>query len=184
MLPGLTFPFKIRRMNKETVLAEWQEITDRLSEMILSFNPAVFNQKRSENNWSAAQIAEHLLRVDLSTFRALKAETVPTNRPPDQKNALIKDAMQSDTKRVAPDMVMPSGKHHEPKAIAQRIKDQREGIKNMISDLDLTEACKVYKHPALGTLTRLEWVYFNIYHADRHMRQMQQLQTKASKEQQ
>ena len=171
-------------MNKEEILAEWQEVTDRLAGMILSFPPEAFNQKPLEADWSAAQQAEHLLRVDISTFQALKAETIPTNRPPDQKIALIKDAMQSDTKRVAPDMVMPSGKEHEPKAIAHQITEQRAVVKKMISDLDLTEACKAYKHPSLGTLTRLEWVYFNIYHADRHMRQLQQLQTKTSEGQQ
>ncbi|HEV7333350.1 MAG TPA: DinB family protein [Flavisolibacter sp.] len=167
-------------MNKEVILAEWQQITDRLLTLILSFSPETFNQKATEASWSPAQIAEHLWKVDLSTAQALKSETIPTNRSPDQKIALIKEAMDSDTKRIAPEMVKPSGMEYEPRVIARKISEQREVVKGMIIALDLTEACRVYKHPSLGTMTRLEWVYFDIYHAERHMRQMQGLQNKTT----
>ena len=108
-------------------------------------------------------------------MKALKSETIPTNRPPEQKLALIKEAMESSTKRVAPGMVTPSESRHEPQEMAQQLIKQRELVKRLISGLDLTEACRVYKHPSLGTLTRLEWVYFNLYHAERHIRQMEGL---------
>ena len=164
-------------MNKDVLLAEWQQVTDRLSALILSFAPDMFNRQPSPNNWSPAQISEHLLKVDLSTYQALKSETIPSNRPPDQKIALIRSAMESDTKREAPEQVQPSVKQHVPQAIAQLIRAQREKVKRLASELDLTEACRVYKHPSLGTLTRLEWVCFNIYHAQRHIRQMEGLQS-------
>jgi uncharacterized damage-inducible protein DinB len=162
-------------MNKEIILAEWQQITERLTELIASFSPEAFNRKPVENGWSAAQVAEHLLKVELSTRHALKSETIPTNRPPDEKIPLIKNAMESDTKRVAPELVKPADTWQEPQAIAEALQKQREQVKALINELDLTEACRLYKHPSLGTLTRLEWVYFNIYHAERHLRQMQQL---------
>ncbi len=143
-------------MNKEAILADWQQTTDRLTALIASFTAEWFNQPPAENKWSAAQLAEHLLKVDFSTCQALKSETVPTNRPPDEKIALIRNAMESDTKRMAPEMVKPSDNFHEPQQIAVQLEKQREQVKNLINELDLSEACKVYKHPSLGTMTRLE----------------------------
>lgn len=178
---GLTFPFQLCLMNKEIILADWQQTTDRLKVLIAFFTPDTFNQHPTESGWSAAQIAEHLLKVDRSTCQALKSKTVPTNRPPDQKIALIKDAMEGGTKRVAPEVVKPSGEFCEPQQMVAELTKQREQVKALISELDLTDACKDYKHPSLGTMTRLEWIYFNIYHAERHMRQMEGLKKEADK---
>ena len=179
LLEGFTLPYETLLMNKEIILAEWQQITERLTELIASFSPEAFNRKPGDNGWSAAQIAEHLWKVDQSTWHALKSETVPTNRPPEEKIPLIKNAMDSDTRRVAPELVKPADTWQEPQAIGETLQTQREQVKTLINELDLTEACRLYKHPSLGTLTRLEWVYFNIYHAERHRRQMQQLRNSA-----
>ncbi|MBB1285890.1 DinB family protein [Flavisolibacter sp. BT320] len=162
-------------MNNDVILAEWQQTTDRLSTLILSFSPEIFFLQSSPARWSAAQQAEHLLKVDMTTYQALKSETVPTNRPPDQKIPLIREAMESDTKRIAPERVQPSATKLEPQAIAAQIIALRQKLAGLIRELDLSEACRVYKHPSLGTLTRREWVYFNIHHAGRHIRQMEEL---------
>jgi hypothetical protein len=162
-------------MNKDVILAEWQQITDRLSALIINFSPEIFLLQPSPDRWSAAQQAEHLLKVDMTTYQALKSETIPTNRPPDQKIPLIREAMESDTKRIAPERVQPSVTKLEPQVIAAQITAVREKVARLIRELDLSEACRVYKHPSLGTLTRLEWVYFNIYHAERHIRQIEEL---------
>lgn len=162
-------------MNNDVILVDWQKITERLSFLIVSFSPAAFLLTPSPEKWTAAQQAEHLLKVDMTTYQALKSETIPTNRPPDQKILLIREAMEGDTKRMAPEIVQPSDTQHEPEKMAIQIRALRERVARLIGDLDLSEACRVYKHPSLGTLTRLEWIYFNMHHAERHMRQMEGL---------
>lgn len=162
-------------MNNDVILAEWQQITDRLSDLIVTFSPEAFLLQPSPDKWSAAQQAEHLLKVDMTTYQALKSETVPTNRPPDGKVALIREAMECNTKRIAPERVQPSATALEPQAIEEQITALREKVAGLVGELDLSEACHVYKHPSLGTLTRLEWVYFNMHHAERHIRQMEEL---------
>jgi uncharacterized damage-inducible protein DinB len=159
-------------MNKETLLAQLEQSTERLLNTLSQFTPETFNQQRSEGEWSPSQIAEHLLKVDVTTNKALKSETVATNRPPDQKIALIRGAMEDNTKRVSPERVHPSGEHWKPDAIMEQLKKQRKIMREAIASSDMTEACTSFKHPALGTLTKLEWVWFNIYHAERHIRQM------------
>lgn len=162
-------------MSNSVILAEWQQVTDRLSALVLSFSPESFLVTPVPGKWSAAQQAEHLLKVDMTTYQALKSETIPTNRPPDQKIPLIREAMEGDTKRMAPERVQPSTTQHEQQGIATQIVAMRENVAGLIGNLDLSEACRVYKHPSLGTLTRLEWIYFNMHHAERHIRQIEGL---------
>lgn len=167
-------------MTNQNLLAALEQSTKAVLQAFSSFTAENFNEKPSETEWSAAQLAEHLLKVDISTNKALASETVPTNRPPDQKIALIKGAMEDSSKRVAPERVQPSKDVHSPAVLLEKIKQQRELMKEAIIASDMTEACKAYKHPALGTLTKLEWVWFNIHHAERHLRQLQQLNEKFS----
>ena len=159
-------------MNKEAILADLDRSTENLFAVISRFPPGHFRHKPSENEWSAAQIAEHLLKVDLSTYKALCGETIPTNRPPDQKISLLKLAMEDSTKRAAPPTVIPSSAAFVQEVILQHLKAQREKLRETVRVSDLTEACITFKHPFLGTMTKLEWVYFTIYHAERHVRQM------------
>jgi hypothetical protein len=164
-------------MTKEILLSGLEKTTQQLMNILLSFTPERFNEKPAENEWSAAQIAEHLLKVDMSTCKALSGEAIPSNRPPDAKIDIIKQAMDDDnTRRVAPERVYPSSEHWEPVVIIQQIKKQKAFLKEAILGADVTEACMSFKHPALGTMTKMEWVAFNIHHTERHLRQLKGLQ--------
>ena len=163
-------------MDKETLLIELDKCTEDLTKQIARFEINSFNQQPSETQWSAAQVAEHLLKLAMIANRALSGETIPTNRPADEKMALIKMVMEHDTKRTAPEIVHPSSEIHEPQKIVEQIKNQIEVLKQQVNNLDLTEACTGIKHPGFGTLTRLEWVYFTIQHSIRHTKQMQRIQ--------
>ena len=161
-------------MNKDVILADLNQTTKKLLQVIASFTAEHFNQKPSETAWSPAQVAEHLVKVDSSTIKALSGESIPTNRPPEQKIPLLKGAMEDDTKRVAPDLVLPSGENRTPQELMEQLQTQKELMVKAIEESDMTEACTSFKHPALGIMTKIEWVYFNIYHTERHLKQMQQ----------
>lgn len=175
--PHVTFTQETKLMTKETLLSGLEETTRQLVAILSSFTPEQFNEKLSESEWSAAQIAEHLLKADVSTGKALSGETMPTNRPPDEKLSIIQQALNDDnTKRVAPERVYPSGEQWEPSVIIEQLKKQKEVLKEAILSSDLTEACTSFKHPALGTMTRMEWMAFNLHHTERHLRQLKRLQ--------
>src|SRR5215213_11782690 len=128
-------------MNKDTLLTELDKCTKALTEQILHFDTNSFNQQPFETEWSAAQVAEHLLKLAMIANKALSEETVPTNRPADEKMALIKMIMEHETKRTAPDIVKPSSEIQEPQKIADQINKQIETLKQQVNNSDLTEAC-------------------------------------------
>jgi hypothetical protein len=163
-------------MNKEILFADLDACTKNFLDVLLQFDRTNFIEKRSASEWSAAQVAEHLLLLEITAVKAIRGETIPTNRPADEKVPLIKWAMEDKTKRVAPESVLPSNRITDPQTAIEKIKQQRDTFREAVTDLDLSQACMSFKLPALGTLTRWEWIYFTIYHTQRHVQQMKSLQ--------
>jgi hypothetical protein len=165
-------------MDKEKLLNDLDTSTRYFLEVISCFDIENFGYKPSDAEWSAAQITEHLLLLEAAAIKALSGETIPTNRATDEKMALIKWAMEDATKRQAPETVQPSNNGIDLQSAIENLKQQRDKLREAVSISDLTEACISIKHPALGTLTKWEWVYFTIYHMQRHLEQMKKLQRK------
>lgn len=157
------------------MLADLETSFQKLEQTVVQFPPQEFNKQPSDTSWSAAQIVEHLLILEKLAIQAIRGETIPSTRAADSKTSIIKWAMEDETKRVAPQIVMPSGNMKDKQELLQALKEAREKLKTAINDVDITEACKAFKHPALGTLTRLEWIFFTIVHTDRHRRQIDEL---------
>jgi len=158
--------------NIDTILTELDATTSNLQNDFLHFTNDNFNQRPSPAEWSAAHIAEHLLLIEVIAANALTGAGIPTNRVPDEKLAIIKWAMLNETKRFAPDVVNPTGGEKELQKSLEQLIQQREELKKAVIAADLSEACTSFKHPALGTLTKLEWAWFVIYHMQRHLKQL------------
>ena len=160
-------------MNKEVLLSELDASMDRLAHTVRDFSGEEFNRQPTPAQWSAAQFAGHLLLLEQTAVKALHGPAIPTNRAPDNKLATIKWVMEDETKRQAPDMVIPPGKEQKAEELLTQLKSEREKLKAAVGEADLTEACTAFKHPGFGTLTKLEWAWFVVHHTERHRKQME-----------
>lgn len=166
-------------MNKDIIISDLTTSTENFIKQLSIFTPENFNYTPSDKAWSAAQISEHLLKLEILANKIMRGQTVPTNRAADGKISMIKWAMNDvNSKRTAPEIVEPSGEYKDAEQLRDQIIKQRELIKEIIDTTDITDACMSGKHPALGTLTKLEWIYFIIYHTQRHLQQMKTLEDK------
>jgi hypothetical protein len=173
---GLSSLFQSTYMDKSQLLAALDTSTESLIKQLESFDNASFNRQPSPTEWSPAGIAEHLLILDVVANKILRSEAVTSTRPSDSKVALIRQVMEdAGTKRVAPESVLPKGGEKSVSEMVAALRSQRDALKEAIQGTDLSEACTARKHPALGTLTRLEWIQFIIHHTDRHRGQMERL---------
>ncbi len=163
-------------MTAVQLAAELNASTSELIECLSRFTPETANRKVSEAEWSAAEVGEHLLILETIANKALRGATTETNRPPDEKMGLIERAMRDlDTKRKAPDAVLPSGKQVNISQIITGLQEQRRLLLEIIETADLTRACMAFKHPALGTLTMMEWIQFTCLHSRRHVTQLERI---------
>jgi len=163
-------------MMKEQLLCELDASTEILIKTLSCIDSENVNRQPAAGGWSAVQVAEHLLILETIANKVVRGETIKSTRASDEKIPLIIGAMMdTDTKRVAPDVVLPSQEPGDLQAIVRGLQKQRELLKEAIISTDLSEACISLKHPALGTLTRLEWIWFTIHHTRRHIIQIEQL---------
>jgi len=162
-------------MDKTIILADLDNSLSNLEKTITGFIIEGFNRSPSATAWSPAQIVEHLLLLERIAMKAINGATIPTNRAADSKVGLIKWAMEDETKRLAPGIVVPSDTTLNAQQLIQQIQQERQKIKTSIASADITEACTEFKHPVLGTLTRFEWLYFIIYHTERHRKQIERI---------
>lgn len=158
-------------MEKATLLQQLDETTVQLQEALSGLSPEAFNNPR--NGWSPAQVLEHLLILDGIALKAMTLPAIPTNRPHDEKLPMIRTVMDDrTTKRSAPEIVMPSHEKKDFRQLMEAFRMERNALKKAVEASELSEACTAFKHPGMGTLTKLEWIVFTIHHTQRHTAQV------------
>lgn len=166
-------------MTKEMLLAEWGQTTNTLLDTLSRFTPEMFTAKPSDDEWSAAQIAEHLWKLDQSTTKTLTGPMEPTtSRTADEKIAMIKERMEASVKRIASEAMQPSNEGQNQAELLQRLQQQQQILKEAFLSTDGTETCTFLQHPVLGLMTKMEWLAFTMYHVQRHLKQLTQLEEK------
>ena len=154
----------------EAVIADLQLSTSLLLKFFSSFDSEDFNKKTTDGSWTPGEIAEHLLRLDIAVNRILQGSSRVANRAADAKSANIKFVfLDLEKKLQAPKEILPSDTIKDPFSILTKMRAERHKMIDMVQNKDLSEICTSFSHHAFGELTRLEWIYLSIYHAERHM---------------
>jgi hypothetical protein len=168
-------------MDKELLVTDLEQNSRSLLQEFSEFPEELLFTTPPDNGWSGAQICEHLLILDRIANKVISGETIESTRPSDEKLGLIRSVMLDiENRRVAPERVQPVSAIKDRKLLIDALNAERKRMREMIQTLDITQACISGKHPALGTLTILEWVYFIIYHTERHIGQLQRLHSAIS----
>lgn len=157
-----------------SIQTELQSVTNKLIPLLQSFSPDAFSKKVDEQTWSAAEVAEHLLIVNRNLSYVLKSEGEMPERAYDKKLSVIKEALSNRaTKIVAPETVKPTGTVQDQQELINGLQHYMQVLHQIAEEKELQELCTQYPHPRLGRLTRLEWLYFIIYHTERHCQQLE-----------
>jgi hypothetical protein len=164
-----------------SIQADLQAVTERLLQLLQQCASNDFAKKPNTQGWSFAEVAEHLLIINKNLAYVLKADGAAPDRAPDKKLPVIKEALSDrSTKLVAPENVRPTGTVHNQQELISGLQHYTQVLKQVITEKELNELCTQYPHPRLGRLTRLEWIYFIIYHMERHCLQLEEMVAKAS----
>ena len=156
------------------LLKELQNTETELTEIISSISEDDFNTVPFDDCWTPAQVTEHIMNaigVDL-----LYGETKPTTRRYDDKIAeTAKLFLNMDIKMQSPDFIYPSGKQHTRKEMLDITKEKFYRLVQAVKTLDLSLTCAAFEIPGFGEFTRLEFVWFYIFHTQRHIFQLKNI---------
>ncbi|MDB5158940.1 MAG: hypothetical protein JWR50_3647 [Mucilaginibacter sp.] len=156
------------------LLKELQNTETELTETISSISEDNFNTVPFDDCWTPAQVTEHIMNaigVDL-----LYGETKQTARRYDDKIAeTAKLFLNMDIKMQSPDFIYPSGKQHTREEMLGIAKEKFDRLIQAVKTLDLSLTCTVFEIPGFGEFTRLEFVWFYIFHTQRHIFQLKNI---------
>ena len=155
------------------MLIEFELTSKELLHALGLFRQETINEIPFANSWSAAQVADHLLKSDNLIIRTLEGEHFPSHRAPDEKVEELRTTfMDFSTKMEAMEVLLPGDDNFSKNDLIEDLKSTRE---RMVADIHSADLSDTFNTPSFGEITRLELLYFVIFHTKRHIRQLKNI---------
>lgn len=152
-----------------------KKTTNELLDLVSSASEKALNEIPFEGSWSAAQIAEHLLK-SYGIVELLKNPQAKTERIADEKVELLKSVfLNFNQKAKSAAAILPSDNFINKENLLRSLKKRIAEIEEVIQTKDLSETCKSVSPPVFETMTKLEWLHLILYHTQRHNRQIKNI---------
>ena len=139
-----------------------------------------FRFKPAPDRWSIAETAEHVIVAETGSSKLIRGKLLREIATADQLAAAIGGEDRVDQRLAergkafpAPDFVLPTGRWQTVREMVEVFEESRGATIDFLltSGVDLTK--HVAPHPALGPLNGLQWGYFLVRHAERHVGQIE-----------
>jgi len=159
--------------HQQTLINDLQIASDNMLEALSKFSQQQINKVPFKDSWTAGQVAEHILKSATGLPDVLHGDKEPTQRPPDEKEAIIKSIfLNFSTKLKSPDFIIPSNDIHDKQELLKAVQAALDNIKKAATEVNPQETCTSFPLPQLGTLTGGEWLCFVASHVKRHTNQL------------
>jgi hypothetical protein len=163
-------------LDKVRIISELDSSTKSITDKVTGLSNEKFNFRKEKGAWSIGDCLEHLVITEQSAKNILLGPVKYYNRDYDAKLSVVKKAFGDDTKKFAASiLLLPSESSKIPEKMINDYIANREDIKKVVEKEDLTVLCDAFRHKLFGHFTRLEWIYFVIYHSERHARQIERI---------
>jgi len=164
-------------MKQEELSNLFTSVSAELLKIVPSTGDEQLNAAPATGGWSLGQIADHLLK-SYASVRVMNGNTKPTERAPDEKVQGVKELfLDNSIKMTAPVGVLPSAGPINKAGLIEGLEKRISQMKEVLINKDLSLTCIDFEIPGYGEFTRLEWMCFNIFHTQRHLRQMNKMKT-------
>ena len=158
------------------IQADIEASTSLLQAALAGCSNEDFNMRLNDDQWTAAEIIEHLLLVETSVNKQFGGPSGVTQREVDKKVEIVKNLFEDDRRQYdSPAVFIPSKGEKNKMEMLEKLLEERRQLALLASRFDLTETLLAFKHPYLGAFTRYEWIYFVILHSNRHLLQLKKI---------
>jgi hypothetical protein len=164
-----------QKINTEKLFVCLDETSAELLQLVHAVDVDIFNAVPFANSWTAGQVIVHVIKSNLAIAKALKLEGKTMDRDPDERVNELKDLFLDFTiKFQSPDFILPPEMNYNKEEIVRDFLQSIGQLKEGSNDVNLAEAIT---HEAFGEITKLELLYFVLFHTQRHMHQLQNILT-------
>ena len=172
--------------NIADILAANEQARERFMAAVSNLTEAQVNFRPDENQWTIAEIVEHVSIVNDGflrlTHKLLKeAESAPRPPKPDLNlgHTSLDENGQQQGQFQAPERVRPQGDARIEDSLA-KMRASLDGlaeIRSRLEAVDLSE--QMFPHPFLGPINAYQWMVLLGEHEDRHRGQIERLKATA-----
>lgn len=159
---------------KTELVTEIDNVIAALRKAITVFTPGDFNTIPFKDSWTPAQVAGHLQKAVDPGILYGNVKTV--NRDPAAKiNNAKRVFLDFSIKMQSPDFIIPSAEPRTQDEMLDILVQIWNRMKVAAQNLDLSVTCTDFEIPGFGEFTRLEWIWFYIFHTQRHIHQLRKI---------
>lgn len=156
---------------RENVVTYFTAALDDFIKQVAAFDEAQLNDVLQPGQWSAGQVAEHVIK-SLGTLPDNK--TAPAHRFYDERVVFLKEMfLDFSIKYESPEFVVPQGTDHHKEELIQGLESTKHKLLQSIESADVTSLCLDMEFPTDVYLTRYEWLMFFAFHTLRHSHQLE-----------
>jgi hypothetical protein len=168
---------KMKEQYQEQAFKEVFDPLDRsLQEALQALSPLNGQQLNTvpfPGSWTAGQVTRHIIKSNSSIGQALSLPGNTTGREPDQRVQELKDLFLDFTiKFEAAPFITPRQEVYEKERLVADLGVSTTELKKASRVIELDQAIH---HPAFGEITKLELLYFVLFHTVRHVRQLKKI---------
>lgn len=162
-------------------ISELDSTAARLNEAMNAFTAEEFTKIPFEGSWSAAQVAEHILKSVSGVPVVLAGNRKPAGRNPEEKVDMLKSVfLDFNSKMKSPAFILPSDEPPPKEDLANALDTSFEKIKEVSGNINLADLFTDFPFPQMEELTGYEWLCFVICHTKRHTFQVRNIYEKVS----
>ncbi len=151
-----------------------QTTSSKLLSLVNSFDEQQSKAIPFEGSWTPAQVADHLIRSCNLILSALHGNAEKTGRNPESNRDQIKNIfLDFNLKFQSPEMIRPSDTPAEKAFLVGELTVALDKVREASETMDLSVTSLDVELPGLGKLTKIDWLYFFVFHTQRHIHQLE-----------
>ena len=157
----------------EALQKELTKVFDNFISLLGTIAPELMNAEPKTGSWTIGQLGQHIL---LATTGLPDRKNKPADRPADQFEKNIREIFLDDSKKFkSPEFIEPEKRKYEKELLLSTLEKNRSVLLKIVREEHLDNLCLDAEFPGCGYLTRYEWIKLNIYHMQRHLKQLEKL---------
>ena len=155
------------------IVNDLQDVSAELFQLLAACNQEQINAVPFENSWTPAQVAEHVTKSNKAITEALGMAGKATERNPVEGVQKLKAMFLDFTVKLqSPEFILPTQDYYQQEILMAELEKLSQNLIELASKVNLSEEVNV--HP-FGEITKIELLYFVLYHTKRHIHQVKDI---------